>query len=341
MATMSDLEQFNAITVDQMMTSEIYVPIPLVLMEADYYSELRPDAILVYGLCKRRLQLSLQNGWVDDKGRVYLEYSNHELQKVARCSKNTLLKIKKNLADHDLMTEVAQYTNADGQVSNRIYLGNVKAYSVEEMSNRRQEVREEAFRKRQEETTIDPSSKNERGEVKKCTGPVQNLPTKEYIAKEKDSSKGILSSRKTAPASTEAFQPAGTEDISSRKFSQSFVKSEYYSLLQVISDTYRDRCFGFPDILMLTHRQKMAIGQYLVDGYITSNEVINAINRIPDDSPSPLAYLLKSLENLKQERLLEAKTLAHQQAEKYYQNQPEGGQTHGLEHPDISNAITD
>lgn len=42
------------------------------------------------------------------------------------------------------------------------------------------------------------------------------------------------------------------------------------------------------------------IGQYLSDGYITSREIINVIERIPYDSESPLAYLLKFLENLKE-----------------------------------------
>lgn len=57
------------------------------------------------------------------------------------------------------------------------------------------------------------------------------------------------------------------------------------------------------------------IGQYLSDGYITSREIINVIERISYDSESPLAYLLKSLENLKEERRLEAKILAHRKAE--------------------------
>ena len=59
----------------------------------------------------------------------------------------------------------------------------------------------------------------------------------------------------------------------------------------------------------------MMIGQYLSDGYITSREIINVIERISYDSESPLAYLLKSLENLKEERRLEAKIPAHRKAE--------------------------
>lgn len=76
--------------------------------------------------------------------------------------------------------------------------------------------------------------------------------------------------------------------------------------------------FGFPDVLTMTHNQKMKIGQYLASGYVTSAEVLNMIERIPKDSTSPLAYLLKSLENLKQERLYEQKSIAHLNAENYY-----------------------
>ncbi|HFI0149764.1 TPA: hypothetical protein ACGO3A_001310 [Streptococcus suis] len=42
------------------------------------------------------------------------------------------------------------------------------------------------------------------------------------------------------------------------------------------------------------------------------------IDQIPHDCQSPLAYLLQSLENLKEERRLEAKANAHRQAQNYY-----------------------
>lgn len=86
----------------------------------------------------------------------------------------------------------------------------------------------------------------------------------------------------------------------------------------MIADKYNEQMFGFPDVLTMTHNQKMKIGQYLASGYVTSAEVLNMIERIPKDSTSPLAYLLKSLENLKQERLYEQKSIAHLNAENYY-----------------------
>lgn len=51
------------------------------------------------------------------------------------------------------------------------------------------------------------------------------------------------------------------------------------------------------------------IGQYLSDGYITSREIINVIERISYDSESPLAYLLKSLKISRKKEDLKLKSL--------------------------------
>lgn len=53
-------------------------------------------------------------------------------------------------------------------------------------------------------------------------------------------------------------------------------------------------------------------------GYVTSDEVLGVIDRMPDDLESPLAYLLSCLDSIKQERLLEAKAKAHAEAQAYY-----------------------
>ena len=106
-------------------------------------------------------------------------------------------------------------------------------------------------------------------------------------------------------------------DNSSRE-TQPYIKPEYYSLLQVIADKYNEK-FIYPYNYSLTHQQKMLIGQFLSDGYMTSDEVLAIINRIPDDIESPLAYLISSMERLKEERLLEAKAIAHENARRKYQ----------------------
>lgn len=106
-------------------------------------------------------------------------------------------------------------------------------------------------------------------------------------------------------------------DNSSRE-TQPYIKPEYYSLLQVIADKYNEK-FIYPYNYSLTHQQKMLIGQFLSEGYMTSDEVLAIINRIPDDIESPLAYLISSMERLKEERFLEAKVIAHENARRKYQ----------------------
>lgn len=106
-------------------------------------------------------------------------------------------------------------------------------------------------------------------------------------------------------------------DNSSRE-TQPYIKPEYYSLLQVIADKYNVK-FIYPYNYSLTHQQKMLIGQFLSDGYMTSDEVLAMIDRIPEDVEYPLAYLISSMERLKEERLLEAKAIAHENARRKYQ----------------------
>ena len=107
-------------------------------------------------------------------------------------------------------------------------------------------------------------------------------------------------------------------DNSSRE-TQPYIKPEYYSLLQIIADKYSEK-FIYPYNYSLTHQQKMLIGQFLSDGYMTSDEVLAMIDRIPEDVESPLAYLISSMERLKEERFLEAKAIAHENARRKYQN---------------------
>lgn len=106
-------------------------------------------------------------------------------------------------------------------------------------------------------------------------------------------------------------------DNSSRE-TQPYIKPEYYSLLQIIADKYNEK-FIYPYNYSLTHQQKMLIGQFLSDGYMTSDEVLAMIDRIPENVESPLAYLISSMERLKEERVLEAKAIAHENARRKYQ----------------------
>ncbi|MCO4477256.1 replication initiation protein Rep [Streptococcus infantarius subsp. infantarius] len=300
---------FNAITVEQYETSERYFKLPKLLFESPRYEDVRLDSKVSYSILKDRLSLSLKNNWVDEEGRIYLVYSNSKLMKILNCSKSTLLRIKKQLAEYGLMQEVQQSSSEKGTLANKIYLGNLVVDDSFSIPN---------------EDDIPPVSNLNQGGVKKTlggcqnnTGLVSNSAPSETEYNETEYS-DYISSRKPDKNSNEFSQSAETNQSSSQNQLTTFVEQKYYSLLQVIADKYNEQMFGFPDVLTMTHNQKMKIGQYLASGYVTSAEVLNMIERIPKDSTSPLAYLLKSLENLKQERLYEQKSIAHLNAENYY-----------------------
>ena len=83
------------------------------------YKSLSNNAKMLYMLLFDRLELSLKHGWHDKEGNVFQYYTNEQLMIDLNCnSNNTIIKIKKELKDAGLMTEVRQGMN----LPNRIYL---------------------------------------------------------------------------------------------------------------------------------------------------------------------------------------------------------------------------
>lgn len=315
---------FIAITADQYVTSERYYKLPKILFENSIYVEMRLDSKVAYAFLRDRLGLSIKNNWIDENGQLYLIYSNTELMKILNCSKGTLYRIKKELAKYGLIKEVQQSDSSKGSLANRIYLGNL----VSNQPQPKEPVEEFESKETTPVSNLDRGVSNlDRGGIKFIRGGVSNLAPSETEYNETEYS-DYISSRKAEQNSNEFSQPAGTEDTITQDKNASVssaIKPEYYNLLQVIADRYNDRLFGFPEVYTMTHDQKMKIGRYLASGYVSSNEVLRLIDRIPENSSSPLAYLLKSIESLQAERQLEAKLLANKQAKQYYQNLKTGG----------------
>lgn len=299
------------------------------------YNKLSSDAKLAYGIFLNRIQLSIYSykqgnkDYVDEAGAVFMIYTVNDLMKVLDKSKNTVIKIKKELTDLGLLREVRLGKNRP----NRLYLQNVDAtnqitelYDENDQLLKRVDYFGNILYENENVKSLDNkgSSKNELpGGSKNELREVQKMNSSNTYISNTDIS-NIISSRKTEKNSNEFSQSAETYQPSSKNQSIPFVEQKYYSLLQIIADKYNDQMFGFPDVLTMTHKQKMQIGQYLAEGYVTSTEVLNMIDRIPKDSTSPLAYLMKSMENLKQERQLEQKRIAHLNAENYYSMKKEG-----------------
>ncbi|HFI0149761.1 TPA: replication initiator protein A [Streptococcus suis] len=306
-----------------------------------YARELSNDAKLAYGAFYNRCLLSIRSyhqgiqDYVDENGSVFMVYTVEELMEVLDKGKMTVHKIKKELQEIGLLREVSQGANRP----NRLYLQNVNAnlqeyeyYQADVITSGRDKGKvnythvktvnlngevlfelpkdpeeengcpKNGHPTNPEESTNDGGPKNGRPKsdtqgVQKMDGSNTDLSNTQFI---------YYSSRK-----------AGADSSSPNSSGGKYIKPEYYSLLQVIANKYNDR-YLYPEGYALTHSQKMQIGQYLASGYVLSNEVLDLIDQIPHDCQSPLAYLLKSLENLKEERRLEEKMNAHRQAQNHY-----------------------
>lgn len=286
------------ISVEQVQSSERFYRIPKVFVETLYYRRLSTESKFTYAILKDRFELSLKNNWIDENGDVYLIFTIEELQTILGYGNKKVIKIKKELAEYGLLEEVRQGLNKP----NRLYLGNVIS-DLEILNSEftpakplpEAEVSKRHFQKCQNDTSRNVETTPQ--EVSK-----RHANDTEYS----DTEYSEYSSRK---AGADTPTPEISEAV--------YIAPKYYSLLQVIANKYNDR-YLYPEGYALTHSQKMQIGQYLASGYVLSNEVLDLIDQIPHDCQSPLAYLLKSLENLKEERRLEEKMNAHRQAQNYY-----------------------
>ncbi|CYV12717.1 gp49 bacteriophage-like protein [Streptococcus suis] len=204
-------------------------------------------------------------------------------------------------------------------VENKIFISNwEKHQNVDGMEKAREKnrKRQTRFREKQKQLKLE----NDSNVTRNVTVTQSNALDLE-LDKELDKELEILDSLvlERAEKSKDFPAPAGAEQPQAENQSGNYIQPEYYSLLGLIADRYNSRCFGYPgDCYQLTHQQKILIGQRLAEGYVTSDEVLGVIDRMPDDLEKPLAYLLSCLDNIKQERLLEAKAKAHAEAQAYY-----------------------
>ncbi|HER0078013.1 TPA: replication initiator protein A [Streptococcus pyogenes] len=318
---------YGRISLEQVLNSEDFYQLPKMIIKAKYYRKLRAEAKLMFALFRDRITVSLTNvkqgdmRFVDECGDIFIYYSIEELVQDLGWGRDKIIKLKKELIRYGLIDEVRQGVTK----ANRIYVKNIITdinilnMDFEEAKPLINAVKSTEVGKcdfKKSENSISRSRKIRLQEVVKLDS------SKNKESKNKKSNN--ISSRKPEKNSNEFSQSAETNQSLSQNQSTPFVEQKYYSLLQIIADKYNEQLFGFPNVLTMTHNQKMKIGQYLASGYVTSAEVLNMIERIPKDSTSPLAYLLKSLENLKQERLYEQKSIAHLNAENYYSMKKEG-----------------
>ena len=67
--------------------------VPKALVTDAEFSRLSLGAKFLYGILLDRMNLSAQNGWFDEKNRVYIIYTVEDINDALRCSKNTSVEL--------------------------------------------------------------------------------------------------------------------------------------------------------------------------------------------------------------------------------------------------------
>ena len=104
--------------------AEVFYQFPKFLIISEHYNSLSPEAKIAYMLLKDRNSLSIKNGWVDENGAIYFEYTNKKLAEAIGVGDTKLKKVKKELIDFGLLKSVKRGFDPKlgKNLPNRLYL---------------------------------------------------------------------------------------------------------------------------------------------------------------------------------------------------------------------------
>ncbi|WP_064592291.1 replication initiator protein A [Streptobacillus moniliformis] len=80
-----------------------FYTIPKELILNEKFKNISLDTKLFYGLLLERLNLSIKNSWIDEKGYYFFYFPINEIMKTFNISKMTAIKIFKELEESDLL----------------------------------------------------------------------------------------------------------------------------------------------------------------------------------------------------------------------------------------------
>jgi|GEM_PF-236051 len=108
--------------------SHKYYKVPKDLFENSRYKTiLNSDAKLLYALLLDRMELSRENGWVNEQGEIYLIYTRDDLCEMLGLCRNTMTKAFKQLSDSGLIFEKRQGRG----LPNLIFIGKIQRDKME------------------------------------------------------------------------------------------------------------------------------------------------------------------------------------------------------------------
>lgn len=97
-----------------------FIKIPKLLVTGEDFSSLSISAKILYGLLLDRMAMASKNQWIDDEGRVYIQYQLSEIQEDMNISKRKAGECLNELQDMGL---ILKRKGGNGYPS-RIYLKN-------------------------------------------------------------------------------------------------------------------------------------------------------------------------------------------------------------------------
>jgi hypothetical protein len=111
----------NVYHINEVRKQQFY-QVPKQLLLNTYYRELSNDAKLLYSILQDRMELSRENGWVNDDGEIYLIFTRKNARDILNISsKSTITKIFNELKEKELIYEERQGLNKP----NIIYIGKI------------------------------------------------------------------------------------------------------------------------------------------------------------------------------------------------------------------------
>lgn len=134
------------------------------------YKQLTIEAILLYAYMLDRLKLSIENGWKDSDGKVFIYFSLESIMDLLKCSKGKAISTLKELDEKHGIGLIEKKRSGYGKCS-RIYVKEIFELSVSENEKTREKNEEdlEVTNKKHEKSKnkMSRSSKIEPIEVKK------------------------------------------------------------------------------------------------------------------------------------------------------------------------------
>ena len=82
--------------------------IPKVLFTDNRFQNISTEGKVLYGLLLDRVSLSMENGWIDDEGRVYIIFTLTTIRQAMNCAEKSAIKYLTELEEFGLIERIRQ-----------------------------------------------------------------------------------------------------------------------------------------------------------------------------------------------------------------------------------------